>query len=143
MDNYSKLANSILIEHTSILKENQLAEISPRGGQSFGDFLRGLQGKSRKDVLDSGSFARLYSMNKYGMTSAANNEENPEVLLSKFLTALGDYVNRDAMTYRPRLAETDEFKKKYDYDEYLEREKERRDLYRELIKEKDPEKRML
>jgi predicted CopG family antitoxin len=34
-----------------------------KSGQSFGDFLRSLVGKSRKDILDSASFARLYDMN--------------------------------------------------------------------------------
>ncbi len=39
MDNFTQLANDILQENNDILKENQLAEISPRIGQSFGDFL--------------------------------------------------------------------------------------------------------
>lgn len=140
MDNYSNLVNSILLERTSILKENQLAEISPRSGQSFGDFLRGLQGKTRKDILDSGSFARLYSMNMHGIGGNKNSPDAPAVLLSKFLTKLGDFVNQDITKLRSGLAETDEFKNKYDYQGHLEREKERRDLFRQSMTEKDPEK---
>jgi len=133
MDNYSKLANSILIEHTSILKENQLAEISPQSGQSFGDFLKGLQGKSRKDIFDAASYARLYIGNAYGMTSAANDDANPKVLMSKFLSTLANYINQNVMDYRPGLAETEEFKNKYGYSEYQEQEKERRELARNFM----------
>ena len=141
MDNFTILANKILTEHTFILKENQLAELSPREGQSFGDFLRSLTGKTVKDVLDYASYSRLYVGNKFGMTSAANDESNPEVLLSKFLTKLGNFVNRGVMKHRPRIAETEEFKKKYGYNEYLEQEKERRQLFKDLIKAKEgPEK---
>ena len=141
MDNFTKLANKILTEHTFILKENQLAELSPREGQSFGDFLRSLTGKTVKDVLDYASYSRFYVYNKFGMTSAANDESNPEVLLSKFLTKLGNFVNIGVMKHRPRIAETEEFKKKYGYNEYLEQEKERRQLFKDLIKAKEgPEK---
>ena len=141
MDNFTQLANDILQENNDILKENQLAEISPRAGQSFGDFLRSLVGKSRKDILDSASFARLYDMNMsvYG-GSKFNNEENPHGLMSKFMTKFGDYVNQGITELRSGAAETDEFKNKYDYQGHLEREKERRDLLRQSMTEKDPEK---
>lgn len=140
MDNFTQLANDILQENNDILKENQLAEISPRIGQSFGDFLRSLVGKSRRDILDSGSFARLYSMNMHGIGGNKNSPNAPEVRLSKFLTELGDFVNQDITKLRSGAADTDEFKNKYDYQGYLEREKERKDLFREMMVEKDPEK---
>ncbi len=140
MDNFTQLANDILQENNDILKENQLAEISPRIGQSFGDFLRSLVGKSRRDILDSGSFARLYSMNMHGIGGNKNSPNAPEVRLSKFLTELGDFVNQDITKLRSGAADTDEFKNKYDYQGHLEREKERRDLFREMMAEKDPEK---
>lgn len=140
MDNFTQLANDILQENNDILKENQLAEISPQSGQSFGDFLRSLVGKSRKDILDSGSFARLYSMNVHGIGGNKNSPDSPEVMLSKFLTKFGDYVNQDITKLRSGAAETDEFKNKYDYEGHLEREKERKDLFRQQMTEKDPEK---
>tara|TARA_R110000796_G_scaffold61409_2_gene142259 strand:- start:350 stop:1228 length:879 start_codon:yes stop_codon:yes gene_type:complete len=133
MDNFTILATKILTEHTLILKENQLAELSPRVGQSFGDFLRSLTGKTRKDILDAASYARLYIGNAYGMTSAANDDTNPKVLENKFLSTLANYVNQSVMDYRPGLAETEEFKTKYGYSEYKEQEKERRELARNFM----------
>ena len=133
MDNFTQIANKILTEHTFILKENQLAELSPRDGQSFGDFLRSLTGKTRKDILDAASYARLYIGNAYGMTSAANDDTNPKVLENKFLSTLANYVNQSVMDYRPGLAETEEFKTKYGYSEYKEQEKERRELARNFM----------
>jgi hypothetical protein len=50
--------------------------------------MRSLQGKTIQDILDAASFARLYSMNKHGMTGAAYDSKNPDVLLNKFLTNL-------------------------------------------------------
>jgi hypothetical protein len=133
MDNFTQIANKILTEHTFILKENQLAELTPRVGQSFGDFLRSLTGKTRKDILDAASYARLYIGNAYGMTSAANDDTNPKVLENKFLSALANYINQNVMDYRPGLAETEEFKTKYGYSEYKEQEKERRELARNFM----------
>ena len=141
MDKFTKLANSILKENVLLQEENNDLMVGLQSGRSFGDFLRSLTGKTVKDVLDSASYSRLYAGNKFGMTSAANDESNPEVLLSKFLTKLGNFVNRDVMKHRPRIAETEEFKKKYGYNEYLEQEKERRQLFIDLIKAKEgPEK---
>jgi hypothetical protein len=133
MDNFTILATKILTEHTLILKENQLAELSPRVGQSFGDFLRSLTGKTRKDILDAASYARLYIGNAYGMTSAANDDTNPKVLENKFLSTLANYINQSVMDYRPGLAETEEFKTNYGYSEYKEQEKERRELARNFM----------
>ena len=134
MDRFTTLANKILKENFSILEEDNELLSNLKTSTSFGDFLRGLTGKTRKDILDSASYARLYVGNRFGITSAANDESNPEVLLSKFLTKLGDFVNQGVMEHRPRLAETEEFKKKYGYDEYLRQEQERRDLMKAVIK---------
>ena len=114
--------------------------VQMESGKSFGDFLRSLVGKSRKDILDSGSFARLYSMNMHGIGGNKNSPDAPAVLLSKFLSNLGDYVNQDITKLRSGAAETHEFKHKHDYEGHLEREKERRDLFRQQMTEKDPEK---
>lgn len=141
MDNFTTLANSILKENILIQEQSNDLMVSVQSGRSFGDFLRSLTGKTVKDVLDSASYSRLYAGNKFGMTSAANDESNPEVLLSNFLTKLGNFVNKDVMKHRPRIAETEEFKKKHNYDEYLEQEKERIQLFKDLIRaEEGPEK---
>ena len=142
MDKFNQLANQFLREYGPPISSSDneiMVQMEP--GKSFGDFLRSLTGKTRKDILDSGSFARLYSMNMHGIGGNKNSPDAPAVLLSKFLSNLGDFVNRDVMKHRPRIAETEEFKRKYGYNEYLEQEKERRQLFIDLIKAKEgPEK---
>ena len=141
MDKFDRIANTVLrkIDKVTIKEDNEItANINK--SFSFGDFMRSLTGKTIQDVLDSASFARLYSMNKHGMTGAAYDTQNPDVLLNKFLTKLSDFVNQDVMKLRSGAANTDEFKKKHDYEGYLEREKERKDLFRQVMSEKDPEK---
>jgi hypothetical protein len=141
MNKFDSIANTVLrkIDKVTIKEDNEItANINK--SLSFGDFMRSLTGKTIQDVLDSASFARLYSMNKHGMTSAAYDTQNPDVLMNKFLTKLSDFVNQDVMKLRSGAAQTDEFKKKHDYEGYLEREKERKDLFRQVMSEKDPEK---
>ena len=140
MDKFTQLACDILKQNIPLVEENNEIMVQMQSGKSFGDFLRSLVGKSRRDILDSGSFARLYSMNMHGIGGNKNEPEAPAVLLSRFFTKFGDYVNQDITKLRSGLAETDEFKHKHDYEGHLEREKERRDLFRQSIAEKDPEK---
>lgn len=113
MNNFTTLANSYLnkIDKVAIKEDNEITakiETAP----SLGDLLRSLEGKTIQDVLDSASFARLFSMNKHGMTGAAYDTSNPDVLLNKFLTNLSDFVNRDITKLRSGAANTDEFRKK-------------------------------
>jgi hypothetical protein len=141
MDKFNQMANQFLREYgPPISSSDNEIMVQMKSGKSFGDFLRSLVGKSRRDILDSGSFARLYSMNMHGIGGNKNEPEAPAVLLGKFFTKFGDFVNQDITELRSGLAETDEFKNKYDYEGHLEREKERRDLFRQSIAEKDPEK---
>ena len=143
MNRFDQTVNTVLrkIDDVTIKEDNEIM-VQMKSGKSFGDFLRSLVGKSRKNILDSASFARLYDMNMsvYGGGSKFNNEENPHGLMSKFMTKFGDYVNQGITELRSGAAETDEFKNKYDYQGHLEREKERRDLLRQSMTEKDPEK---
>ena len=141
MDMFNQLANSTLrkIDRNAIKENNEIMS-QMQSGKSFGDFLRSLVGKSRRDILDSGSFARLYSMNMHGIGGNKNSPDAPAVLLSRFLTDFGDYVNQDITKLRSGAAETDDFKKKYDYQGHLEREKERKHLFHDIMTEKDPEK---
>ena len=141
MDKFDKIANSFLKEYGPVISSSaEEIQAIVNSSSSFGDFMRSLQGKTIQDILDAASFARLYSMNKHGMTGAAYDSKNPDVLLNKFLTNLSDFVNKDVSKIRSGAAETDEFKKKYDYESHLEREKERKDLFMQVMKEKDPEK---
>jgi len=112
MDKFNQTANQFLREYGQPIgsSDNEIM-VQMKSGKSFGDFLRSLVGKSRKDILDSGSFARLYSMNVHGIGGNKNSPDSPEVLLSRFLTKFGDYVNHDITNLRSGAAETDEFKR--------------------------------
>tara|TARA_B110000858_G_scaffold97767_1_gene112478 strand:- start:1198 stop:2013 length:816 start_codon:yes stop_codon:yes gene_type:complete len=140
MDKFTQLASDILKQNIPLVEENNEIMVHMQSEKSFGDFLRSLTGKTIKDVLDSGSYARLFSMNMHGIGGNKNSPDEPAVLLSRFLTKFGDYVNQDITNLRSGEAETDEFKHKHDYEGHLEREKERKDLFREIMAEKDPEK---
>ena len=140
MDKFTQLASDILKQNIPLVEENNEIMVHMQSEKSFGDFLRSLTGKTVKDVLDSGSYARLFSMNMHGIGGNKNSPDEPAVLLSRFLTKFGDYVNQDITNLRSGAAETDEFKKKHDYEGHLEREKERKDLFRQIMAEKDPEK---
>ena len=92
--------------------------------KSFGDLLRSLVGKARKDVLDSASYARLYSMNRYGLTPELQNingsfildleagkiyldaafQQNNFITLTYVSDGLGDNGNFDNVLV-PKLAE--------------------------------------
>jgi len=82
------------------------------------EFLRSLEGKTIKQILDDGSYMRLYHGNKFGMMGAdeGSNERNAE----RFVDALTRWVNRDIKKMRPEVREyeTPEFKQEYDYDSY-------------------------
>ena len=117
-----------------LISEDSFELMKQNMSGTFKDFMNSLVGKTRRQIFDAGSFAFLYSGNKYGMTSAFTDEKNPEVLLSKFLQKLGDYINKDAAELRPREYETEEFKKKYDYyGEHKELEKQRHNLGKKAI----------
>ena len=115
-----------------ILQEDSFELMKQNMGGTFRDFMNSLVGKTRQQVFDAGSYAFLYAGNKYGMTSAFSDEKNPEVLISKFLQKLGNYLNKGLE--RPRIYETEEFKKKYDYyGEHKRLEKERMELGKKAI----------
>jgi hypothetical protein len=115
-----------------LLKEDNYELMTQSMGGTFRDFMNSLVGKTRRQIFDAGSFAFLYSGNKYGMTNAFSDEKNPEVLIYKFLQKLGNYLNKGLE--RPRVYETEEFKKKYDYyGEHKRLEKERMELGKKAI----------
>jgi len=115
-----------------LLSEDSYELIKQNMGGTFKDFMNSLVGKTRQQIFDAGSFAFLYAGNKYGMTNAFSDERNPEVLISKFIQNLGNYLNKQLE--RPRIYETEEFKKKYDYyGEHKRLEKERMELGKKAI----------
>ena len=98
--------------------ENKLMELLPTDGNigTLEDFLKTLEGKTIKEILDSVSFMSLYNMNKHGIGGARGSDKD----VMDFANALQNFVNRDVMKHKPREREydTEEFKKENDYEGY-------------------------
>jgi len=96
--------------------EDRTMALVPRGG-TLEDFLRSLEGKTIKDILDDNSYMNLYMGNKHGIGGQAEGSERDAM---DFANKLVRFVNRDVMTHRPREREyeTAEFKKEHDYEGY-------------------------
>ena len=58
-----------------LLKEDNYELMTQSMGGTFRDFMNSLVGKTRRQIFDAGSFAFLYSGNKYGMTNAFSDEK--------------------------------------------------------------------
>jgi len=93
-------------------------ELLPSAGDvgTLEDFLKTLEGKTIKEILDSVSFMSLYNMNKHGIGGARGSDKD----VMDFANALQNFVNRDVMKHKPRDREydTEEFKKENDYEGY-------------------------
>jgi len=98
--------------------ENKLMELLPTDGSigTLEDFLKTLEGKTIKEVLDSVSYMSLYNMNKHGIGGARGSDKDA----MDFANALQNFVNRDVMKHKPREREydTEEFKAENDYEGY-------------------------
>lgn len=98
--------------------ENKLMELLPTDGSigTLEDFLKTLEGKTIKEILDSVSYMSLYNMNKHGIGGARGSDKDA----MDFANALQNFVNRDVMKHKPREREydTEEFKKENDYEGY-------------------------
>lgn len=98
--------------------ENKLMELLPSAGDigTLEDFLKTLEGKTIKEILDSVSFMSLYNMNKHGIGGARGSDKD----VMDFANALQNFVNRDVMKHKPREREydTEEFKAENDYEGY-------------------------
>ena len=97
--------------------ENRAHALIPKQG-TLEDYLRSLEGKSIKDVLDDASYMRLYFGNKFGIGGAA--DDTAEADLQNFVTVLTKWINRDVFKHRPkeREYETPGFKEEHDYESY-------------------------
>ena len=100
----------------SVYLEDRTMALVPRGG-TLEDFLRSLEGKTIKDILDDNSYMSLYMGNKHGIGGQAEGSDRDAM---DFANKLVRFVNRDVMTHRPREREyeTEEFKKEHDYEGY-------------------------
>ena len=98
--------------------EDRTTALVPSGG-TLEDFLRSLEGKTIKQILDDSSYMSLYMSNKHGIGGAREGSDKDA---TDFANKLVRFVNRDIFKHRPkeREYETDQFKEEHDYDSYRE-----------------------
>ena len=71
--------------------EDRTMALVPRGG-TLEDFLRSLEGKTIKDILDDNSYMNLYMGNKHGIGGQAEGSDRDAM---DFANKLVRFVNRD------------------------------------------------
>jgi len=96
--------------------EDKTTALIPKGG-TLEDFLRSLEGRTIKDILDDGSYMNLYMGNKYGI---GGQREGSDRDATDFVNKLTRFVNRDVGQKRPKVREyeTEDFKRENDYESY-------------------------
>ena len=101
-----------------IYLEDRSTALIPKGG-TLEDFLRSLEGKTIKQILDDSSYMNLYMGNKYGIGGAREGSDKDA---TDFANKLVRFVNRDIKSMRPEVREyeTDQFKEEHDYESYRE-----------------------
>jgi len=99
----------------SVYIEDRTTALVPSGG-NLEDFLRSLEGKTIKQILDDSSYMSLYQMNKHGIGGARGSDKDA----MDFVNKLVQFVNRDVLKHKPREREydTEEFQKENDYEGY-------------------------
>lgn len=105
--------------------------IHPAQSSSLSEFLKTFIGSNIRDILDKSSYTNLYLGNKYGF----GNPNKSDKLVKDFANTLVAFVNRDVLKHRPtnRLYDTQEFKDDNNYAEYEQVDKQRRDIFRQMI----------
>ena len=100
------------------MEEDRTTALIPKGG-TLEDFLRSLEGKTIKQILDDNSYMSLYMSNKHGIGGQREGSDRDAM---DFANKLVQFVNRDIGKKRPkeREYETEEFKRENDYDSYRE-----------------------
>ena len=102
----------------NVYLEDRSMALIPKGG-TLEDFLRSLEGKTIKQILDDSSYMNLYMGNKYGIGGAREGSDKDA---TDFANKLVRFVNRDIKKMRPEVREyeTDQFKEEHDYESYRE-----------------------
>jgi hypothetical protein len=85
-----KLQDQILTESHDLVLQQAGAALNK--AHTAEDFMSGFVGKRLKDLLDAGSLANLYVMNKYGIGSEYD-EQDDKVLLNKLWQAATGFIN--------------------------------------------------
>ncbi len=96
--------------------EDKTKALVPSGG-NLEDFLRSLEGRTIKQILDDSSYMNLYMGNKYGI---GGQREGSDRDATDFVNKLTRFVNRDIGKKRPaeREYEKEDFQKENDYEGY-------------------------
>jgi len=100
----------------NVYLEDKSMALVPKGG-TLEDFLRSLEGRTIKDILDDGSYMNLYMGNKYGV---GGQREGSDRDATDFVNKLTRFVNRDVGQKRPKVREyeTEDFQREHDYESY-------------------------
>ena len=85
-----KLKYQILAESHELVLQQAGAALNK--AHTAEDFMKGFVGKRLKDLLDAGSFANLYVMNKYGI-GGEYDQQDAQVLLNKLWQAATGFIN--------------------------------------------------
>lgn len=127
-----------MITFKSFFESRDEGLIPGDSNMSFEDFMKTLEGSTISELLNKGSYIRMYMGNKYGFGSLEDRDQD----IQNFTNALGDFVNKDILKHRPteRVYDTPEFKDEHNYAEYERLNNERRAIFRELLG-KSPEQR--
>lgn len=96
--------------------EDKTKALVPSGG-TLEDFLRSLEGRTIKQILDDSSYMNLYMGNKYGIGGQRKGSDRDA---TDFVNKLTRFVNRDIGKKRPaeREYEKEDFQKENDYEGY-------------------------
>ena len=106
-----------------IFFEDETMAMVPQTGMPFEVFMETFEGWTIQKIIDRSTYINLYIGNKYGLGGEAPGAEGAS---QAFVEKLVRFVNQDIMKFRPRVYETDEFKKAHNYEEYANLDKQRR-----------------
>ena len=123
--------------------ENRSEGLIPTGDDmTLEEFLEQYVGMSRKAILDKVSYARLYIGNKHGVAGPGAGKDAD---ITKFVSKLTNFINKDILKHRPkeRVYDTEEFRNKHNYAEYDKLNKERAQLFRDIIRAKSSDEKEL
>lgn len=123
--------------------ENRGEELIPTSSDmTLEEFLEQYVGMSRKDILNKVSYTRLYIGNKHGVVGPGAGKDAD---ITKFVSKLSNFINKDIHKHRPkeRVYDTEEFRNKHNYAEYDKLNKERNQLFKDIIRAKSSDEKEL
>ena len=114
----------------TFFEDDNMALIPQGNYGSLESFMDTLIGSTIDEISDKRTYIGLYMGNKYGLGGAGGGKDEA---IEHFVESLLRFVNKDDQGrgpgdegFRPRVYETDEFKKAHNYDEYRDLDQQRR-----------------